>query len=136
MTRLRPTLVGITLLTARPDRGRSRRHAEQLRRGVMNRPRIPGQGHVVHHDGRLSQGRQRTADATDRQSGGVVINANEHTWQTRSRHSTSEGVVCYQHCHCGRWRVVLTPRRRLVDAETACDDERADLGEPTRGGCS
>lgn len=30
-----------------------------------------------------------------------------HFWRTVSRHSTSEGVVSYQRCTCGRWRVML-----------------------------
>ncbi|WP_214411515.1 hypothetical protein [Sphaerisporangium fuscum] len=29
-----------------------------------------------------------------------------HVWETRSRHHTSEGLVRYQSCHCGVWRVV------------------------------
>jgi hypothetical protein len=34
----------------------------------------------------------------------------EHGWQTRSRHPTSQGVVRYQRCRCGSWRVLLGPR--------------------------
>jgi hypothetical protein len=29
-----------------------------------------------------------------------------HHWQTRSHHHTSEGLVRYQSCHCGVWRVL------------------------------
>ncbi|TCC24727.1 hypothetical protein [Kribbella speibonae] len=31
--------------------------------------------------------------------------AHTHRWTTRSRHRTSQGVVAYGHCACGRWRV-------------------------------
>ena len=31
-----------------------------------------------------------------------------HFWRTASRHSTSEGVVSYQRCACGRWRVTVS----------------------------
>ncbi|MFF5108377.1 hypothetical protein [Streptosporangium sp. NPDC000509] len=30
----------------------------------------------------------------------------EHDWHTRSHHRTSEGLVRYQSCHCGTWRVL------------------------------
>lgn len=30
-----------------------------------------------------------------------------HVWHTVSRHPTSDGVVAYQRCHCGLWRVVV-----------------------------
>ncbi|UYM06821.1 hypothetical protein [Solicola gregarius] len=30
-----------------------------------------------------------------------------HTWQPRSQHSTSEGLIVYEQCTCGRWRVTL-----------------------------
>ncbi|MER6825400.1 hypothetical protein ABT352_05375 [Streptosporangium sp. NPDC000563] len=29
-----------------------------------------------------------------------------HDWHTRSHHRTSEGLVRYQSCHCGTWRVL------------------------------
>ncbi len=31
--------------------------------------------------------------------------AHTHHWTTRSWHRTSQGVVAYGHCACGRWRV-------------------------------
>jgi len=31
----------------------------------------------------------------------------EHAWQTQSCHPTSDGVIRYQQCHCGSWRVLL-----------------------------
>ena len=33
--------------------------------------------------------------------------AHRHLWRTSSRHLTSEGVVGYQRCRCGRFRVLL-----------------------------
>jgi hypothetical protein len=33
-----------------------------------------------------------------------------HFWSTRSSHSTSEGVVTYQACPCGRWRILGAAR--------------------------
>lgn len=29
-----------------------------------------------------------------------------HQWSTASRHLTSEGLVTYQRCPCGRWRTL------------------------------
>ena len=37
-----------------------------------------------------------------------------HTWCTRSSHPTSAGIVRYQRCHCGVWRVLLGPGRVLA----------------------
>ena len=34
---------------------------------------------------------------------------NGHDWQTRSRHWTSDGIVSYQSCHCGAWRLLTGP---------------------------
>jgi hypothetical protein len=34
----------------------------------------------------------------------------EHTWRTRSAHTTSEGLVSYQACSCGRWRILAAGR--------------------------
>lgn len=30
----------------------------------------------------------------------------EHRWFTISRHLTADGLVTYQRCTCGRWRVL------------------------------
>ncbi|GII80080.1 hypothetical protein Sru01_50620 [Sphaerisporangium rufum] len=32
-----------------------------------------------------------------------------HDWHTRSHHHTSEGLVRYQACRCGAWRVLRGP---------------------------
>nr|WP_296770119.1 hypothetical protein [Rhodococcus sp. (in: high G+C Gram-positive bacteria)] len=31
-----------------------------------------------------------------------------HCWNTSSRHSTSEGIISYQHCRCGSQRITAT----------------------------
>jgi len=33
-----------------------------------------------------------------------------HFWHTRSSHATSEGLVSYQACPCGRWRILTAAR--------------------------
>ena len=33
-----------------------------------------------------------------------------HFWHTRSSHETSQGLVTYQSCLCGRWRILAAPR--------------------------
>ena len=40
-------------------------------------------------------------------TGQIVTDGHEHVWRTRSRHPTSDGALSYQHCHCGRWRLLL-----------------------------
>lgn len=45
-----------------------------------------------------------------------------HFWRTTSRHSTSDGVVSYQRCACGKWRITLTGTPyevRTIGAERA-----------------
>ncbi|GAA0852420.1 hypothetical protein ACFQVD_28610 [Streptosporangium amethystogenes subsp. fukuiense] len=45
-----------------------------------------------------------------------------HDWHTRSRHHTSEGLVRYQTCRCGTWRVLcgaLDPPAAAVVAWSA-----------------
>lgn len=34
----------------------------------------------------------------------------QHSWVTTSAHATSEGLLVYQRCHCGRWQVVVGAR--------------------------
>lgn len=33
-------------------------------------------------------------------------NDRAHFWRARSSHVTSEGLVTYQSCTCGRWRIL------------------------------
>lgn len=35
----------------------------------------------------------------------MITISHTHRWATTSRHRTSEGVVAYEHCDCGRWRI-------------------------------
>ena len=37
-----------------------------------------------------------------------------HFWRTRSSHATSEGLVSYQACPCGRWRILSAARTAEV----------------------
>ena len=46
----------------------------------------------------------------------AMDDSNGHVWQTESRHATSNGVVSYQRCRCGRWRVLLGSNRVLGEA--------------------
>jgi hypothetical protein len=46
--------------------------------------------------------------------GHAVADTHRHTWQTSSRHHTSDGTVSYQRCHCGLWSVLLEPSRGLA----------------------
>jgi len=41
-----------------------------------------------------------------------------HFWQTRSTHPTSEGLVSYQSCPCGRWRILTSTPRVEVTRST------------------
>ncbi|MDN5855586.1 MAG: hypothetical protein L0K86_22635 [Actinomycetia bacterium] len=63
-----------------------------------------------------------------------------HGWQTRSRHPTGDGVVAYQRCHCGLWRLLVEPgyvlAERIGAGERAEDARQAldgDVGELNRG---
>jgi hypothetical protein len=37
-----------------------------------------------------------------------------HSWRTRSTHTTSEGLVTYQSCTCGQWRILTAERAAEV----------------------
>jgi hypothetical protein len=39
--------------------------------------------------------------------GQLAADVHEHVWRSRSRHSTSDGVLSYQHCDCAQWRLLL-----------------------------
>ena len=47
-------------------------------------------------------------------SGHAVADTHRHTWQTTSRHPTSNGTVSYQRCRCGLWSVLLGPSQVLA----------------------
>ncbi|TDD23309.1 hypothetical protein E1218_18105 [Kribbella turkmenica] len=37
------------------------------------------------------------------------LEAHRHRWFVASSHQVSEGLVVYQRCDCGQWRVTGTP---------------------------
>jgi hypothetical protein len=37
----------------------------------------------------------------------MVPRVHAHAWQLRSSHHTLEGLVRYQRCECGQWRITL-----------------------------
>ncbi|WP_328525068.1 hypothetical protein [Kribbella sp. NBC_00359] len=37
------------------------------------------------------------------------LDVHRHRWSAVSSHQVSEGLVVYQRCACGRWRVTSTP---------------------------
>lgn len=51
-----------------------------------------------------------------------------HIWQTRSTHGTLEGLLRYQHCPCGLWRLMAEDREvaRVGGAAGLIADEPAD----------
>lgn len=55
-----------------------------------------------------------------------MTDIDEHTWRTRSSHRTSEGVLSYQKCSCGSWRLLLSAYRVADEHE-----RRAGLARPT-----
>jgi hypothetical protein len=52
-------------------------------------------------------------------NGHAVTAIHRHTWQTASRHPTSNGTVSYQRCRCGLWSVLLGPSRVLTTTPPA-----------------
>lgn len=47
-------------------------------------------------------------------NGHTATDTHRHTWQTASRHPTSDGTVSYQRCPCGQWSVLLGPNQLLA----------------------
>ncbi|MGY4768980.1 hypothetical protein ACXC9Q_18875 [Kribbella sp. CWNU-51] len=37
------------------------------------------------------------------------LDVHRHRWSAVSSHQVSEGLVVYQRCACGQWRVTSTP---------------------------
>jgi hypothetical protein len=42
-----------------------------------------------------------------------------HQWTVKSSHPVSEGLVVYQRCACGRWRITSTPAYPVAYPELA-----------------
>jgi hypothetical protein len=45
----------------------------------------------------------------------IVTDVDVHAWRTQSSHQTSEGVLHYQRCACGVWRVLVGSDRVLAN---------------------
>ena len=58
---------------------------------------------ALHHDGLMSTGKE----------------VHRHRWQVASSHQVSEGLVVYQRCACGQWRVTSTPAYPVAYPELA-----------------
>ncbi|GAB3139568.1 hypothetical protein GCM10027290_08970 [Micromonospora sonneratiae] len=52
----------------------------------------------------------------------MTIN-DDHTWTVRSRHRTSDGLMSYQSCHCGLWRVVSGAGAVIANRVSTTRDE-------------
>ncbi|MPZ62122.1 MAG: hypothetical protein GEU93_12670 [Propionibacteriales bacterium] len=50
-----------------------------------------------------------------------------HSWQTRSTHRTLEGLLHYQHCACGRWRVAVANGAAVEVGATRPDRRSLEL---------
>lgn len=46
-------------------------------------------------------------------------NQHQHRWIASSSHPVSEGLVVYQRCDCGEWRVTSTPAFPVAHPEIA-----------------
>jgi len=42
-----------------------------------------------------------------------------HSWQVASSHPVSEGLISYQQCACGEWRVTSAPLHPVAHPELA-----------------
>lgn len=45
----------------------------------------------------------------------TVHTAHLHSWRTHSTHLTSDGLVRYQSCSCGRWRILTAAALAVVE---------------------
>jgi hypothetical protein len=44
--------------------------------------------------------------AAGSRSAGMTTSSHRHRWVEESAHRVSDGLVIYQRCLCGRWRVI------------------------------
>jgi hypothetical protein len=58
---------------------------------------------ALHHDGSMT----------------TSFEAHRHRWTVASSHQVSEGLVVYQRCACGQWRVTSTPPYAVAYPEQA-----------------
>ena len=59
-----------------------------------------------------------------------MTDENGHVWSTRSRHPSTDGVVEYQHCVCGLWRVQLSDGRPLAERIGSRGGAAVDVRRP------
>jgi hypothetical protein len=50
--------------------------------------------------------------------------AHRHRWQVASAHPVSEGLLTYQHCACGQWRVTSTALHPVAHPDLARVDAK------------
>ncbi|HET6742628.1 MAG TPA: hypothetical protein VFH76_26995 [Kribbella sp.] len=51
-----------------------------------------------------------------------MTDIHRHRWTAVSSHQVSEGLVVYQHCACGQWRITSTPPYAVAYPELASVD--------------
>jgi hypothetical protein len=47
------------------------------------------------------------------------VGSHRHQWTVTSSHPVSEGLVVYQRCACGQWRITSTPAYPIAYPELA-----------------
>ncbi|WBQ05272.1 hypothetical protein [Kribbella sp. CA-293567] len=50
--------------------------------------------------------------------------AHRHSWRVASAHPVSEGLLTYQQCGCGQWRVTSTPLHPIAHPDLARSPSR------------
>ncbi|TQJ19178.1 hypothetical protein FB475_3337 [Kribbella jejuensis] len=53
---------------------------------------------------------------------GCMTDTHRHRWRPVSSHQVSEGLVVYQQCACGQWRIACTPPYPVAYPELAVLD--------------
>ncbi|WP_427887073.1 hypothetical protein ACQHIV_29380 [Kribbella sp. GL6] len=51
-----------------------------------------------------------------------MTDTHRHRWSAVSSHQVSEGLVVYQQCACGQWRITSTPPYPVAYPEIALID--------------
>ncbi|RZU13378.1 hypothetical protein EV645_4217 [Kribbella rubisoli] len=55
---------------------------------------------------------------------GYMTETHRHCWSAISAHQVSEGLVVYQRCACGQWRITSTPPHPVAYPEVAISPSR------------
>ncbi|WUJ74099.1 hypothetical protein OG809_12680 [Kribbella soli] len=53
-----------------------------------------------------------------------MTETHRHRWSAISAHQVSEGLVVYQRCACGQWRITSTPPYPVAYPEVAISPSR------------